>query len=153
MLCFFHILNFLSMQDSCCGDKKGCACCNNTLHCVARWTYAVPLFVFGLLHLINGQSMTGMLAGWPFSLFFVYLSGAGLILAAIAIALNRYARLATTLLAIELGLFVLCIHIPSIVGGGAGAQMSFMFALKDLALVGGALLIASQSTNRGFSAK
>ena len=92
-----------------------------------------------------------MLAGWPAPLFFVYLSGAGLILAALAIAFNRYARLAALLLAVELGLFILTIHIPGVIRGGEMMQMSFMSLLKDLALLGGALLIAAMTCDRGLS--
>ncbi len=115
--------------------------------------FAVPLFIFGVFHFLKGPDMAGMLAGWPFALFLVYLSGAGLILGAVAIVLNRYARLAATLLAIELGIFVLALHLPGVIAGGASAQMSVMSALKDLALAGGALVLASHVMNRGFSAK
>lgn len=97
--------------------------------------------------------MVGMLAGWPFALFLVYVSGAGLILGAIALMLNHFARLAAILLAVEIGLFVLTLHLPAMLAGGAGAQMSMMSALKDLALAGGALALAASMTNRGFSAK
>lgn len=141
------------MHDSCCGDKKGTGCCSSTLNCVGRWFFAVPMFIFGVFHFLKGPDMAGMLAGWPFALFFVYLAGAGLVLGAVAIVLNRYARLAATLLAVELGIFVLVLHLPGVIAGGASAQMSTMSALKDLALVGGALVIASHMTNRGFSAK
>ncbi len=141
------------MQDSCCGDKKSCGQSAHTLHCVGRFLFAIPLLVFGVFHFLNGQSMVGMLAGWPFALFLVYVSGAGLILGAIALMLNRFARLAAILLAVEIGLFVLTLHLPAMLAGGAGAQMSMMSALKDLALVGGALALAASMTNRGFSAK
>lgn len=141
------------MQDSCCGDKKGTECCSTTLACAGRCLFAIPLFVFGVFHFMNGATMAGMLAGWPAALFLVYLSGAGLILGAVAIVINRYARLAATLIAIELGLFVLSLHLPGIIAGGDGMQMSLMSALKDLALAGGALVIASHTSNRGFSAK
>lgn len=141
------------MHDSCCGDKKGTGCCSSTLNCVGRCLFAIPLFVFGVFHFMNGAAMTGMLSGWPFALFLVYLSGAGLILGAVAIVINRYARLAATLIAIEIALFVLIFHIPGVIAGGDGMQMSLMSTLKDLALVGGALVIASHMTNRGFSAK
>lgn len=141
------------MHDSCCNDKKGTGCCSSTLACAGRCLFAAPLFVFGVFHFINGAAMAGMLAGWPFALFLVYLSGAGLILGAVAIVLNRYARLAATLLAVELGIFILALHLPGVLAGGAGAQMSVMSALKDLALAGGALVIASHMMNRGFSSK
>lgn len=111
------------------------------------------MFIFGVFHFLGGADMAGALAGWPFALFLVYVSGAGLILGAIAIVLNRYARLAATLLAVEIGIFILALHLPGVLAGGEGVQMALMGTLKDLALVGGALVIASHMTNRGFSAK
>ncbi len=148
------------MHDACCvdkGDKKGCSCgcvCGGgTLACIGRIAFALPLFIFGIFHFLKGEDMVGVLSGWPFPLFLVYVSGAGLVLAAIAIALNRYARLAALLLAAELLLFVLTIHLSGIITGGTGMQMSIMSAMKDLALVGGALVIAAHMGNRGCSTK
>lgn len=141
------------MHDSCCDNKKETKCCSGTLAGVGHWMFAVPMFIFGVFHFLKGPDMAGVLAGWPFALFLVYVSGAGLILGAVAIVLNRYARLAATLLAVELGIFVLALHLPGVIAGGASAQMSTMSALKDLALVGGALVIASHMMNRGFSSK
>lgn len=141
------------MQNSCCTDKKDCSCCGVSLGCTAKWLYAVPLFVFGLFHFLQGKNMVGMISNWPMPLFWVYLSGAGLILGTLAIVLNRYARLASMLLAVELGLFVLILHVPAILAGGEGAQMSVMSALKDIALIGGALFISTHSSNRNFTTK
>ncbi len=142
------------MNGSCCAEKGSCGCGpsagrDGQLQMAGRWLFATPLFIFGIFHFINGQMMTGMLAGWPAPLFFVYLSGAGLILSAIAIVINRYAKLAATLLAVELGLFVLIIHLPGLLAGGG--QMSLMGLLKDAALAGSALFMASGCVNRGFS--
>lgn len=111
------------------------------------------MFLFGAFHFLNGQAMTGVLSGWPFALFFVYLSGAGLILGALAIMINRYARTAAFLLAAELALFVLAIHLPAVLAGGEGMQMALGGMLKDIALVGGALVIGVYSVNRGLSKK
>lgn len=97
--------------------------------------------------------MVGMLPGWPAPLFFVYLSGAGLVLAGIAIIINRYARIASFLLAGELALIILIMHLPGVIAGGQNVQMSIMFALKDLGLLAGALLIAAHSSDRGFDTK
>lgn len=141
------------MHDSCCEDKKGCTCCGGTLSCVARCTYAVPMLIFGLFHFLSGQAMVGALTGWPFALFFVYLSGAGLVLGALAIMLNRYARTASFLLALEIALFVLIIHLPVVLAGGEGMQMAVASMLKDVALIGGALVIGTHSMDRGFSKK
>lgn len=142
------------MHDSCCGDKKGCECLEGSvLSCVARCLFAVPMFIFGVFHLLSGPAMTGVLAGWPFALFLVYVSGAGLLLGALAIIINRYARIAAFLLAAEIAIFILAIHLPAILAGGEGMQMAIGAMLKDVALAGGALVIGVCSVNRGFSKK
>lgn len=97
--------------------------------------------------------MTSYLAGWPFALFFIYLSGAGLILGGLAIIINRYARLAAFLLTAEIGVFILAIHLPGVVQGGDMLPMAIGNMLKDVAIAGGALFIGAHSFNRGFSNK
>jgi uncharacterized membrane protein YphA (DoxX/SURF4 family) len=98
------------------------------------------MFVFGVFHFMNTSAMVGMLSAWPAPTFWVYLSGAGLIATGLALALNKYTVLAAKLLALELGLFILFIHLPGAINGN---QMSIMSLLKDLAIMGGALLVAS----------
>lgn len=115
--------------------------------------FAVPMIIFGLFHFMGGTDMVGYLAGWPFPLFLIYLSGAGLVLGGLAIAINRYARLAAFLLALEIGIFVLTMHLPGVLQGGEGMQMAIGNMLKDVVLVGGALFIGAHSMNRGFSKK
>lgn len=85
--------------------------------------------------------MAGMLSGWPAAQFFVYLSGAGLVLGGIAIVIDKKAQLASLLLALELLLFILFIHLPGM-GSEEMRQTAMQGMLKDLALIGGALLIA-----------
>lgn len=109
------------------------------LACAGRWCIAVPMFVFGVFHFMNAGAMAGMLGGWPAPTMWVYLSGAGLIASGLAIVLNKYVALAAKLLALEIGLFILFLHLP---GALSGNQMSVMSLLKDLAVMGGALLIA-----------
>ena len=108
----------------------------------ARIIYALPFFVFGLFHFIKGPAMAGMvLPGWPLASVLVYISGAGMILASISIIIDKYAKLATLLLAAELLLIIITIHIPAL-GNPQTAQMSTMGLLKDLSLMGAALVIS-----------
>jgi putative oxidoreductase len=151
MLSYEHILFPFFMQDTCCNDKTSCGCTKNGLNTAGRILFSIPFLLFGMAHFTSGPMMTASLEGWPFALFFVYLSGAGLILGALAIILNRCARIAATLLAVEIGMFILGIHVPGILANPATAQMSIMFTLKDVALLGGALVIASSMSNRGFT--
>lgn len=110
---------------------------------VARILYAVPFFIFGIFHFLSANKMAGMVPSFiPGGVLWIYISGLGFILAAISIISQIQTRLACLLLAAVLIIFVLTIHIPSIVAGGAMAQLSVMGLLKDTSLAGGALVIA-----------
>ncbi len=111
---------------------------------IGQIIYAIPLLVFGFFHMMNGGGMAeSVLSGWPGATVLVYISGLGLIAAAIANFINKYARLANLLLAAELLIFIIAIHLP-----GMGAedemmkQMAMMGMLKDLGLMGGAIVLA-----------
>lgn len=110
-----------------------------------RFLYAIPMGVFGVFHFLHADQMVGYLAGWPMAKGLIYISGAGLILAAIAIIIDKHAKLASLLLALMLALFILFLHLPGVMAGGASSQMAMMSLLKDAALMGGALVIAANS--------
>ena len=113
---------------------------------LARIIFALPFAIFGFGHLTNAGAMAGMLPGWPMPEFFIYLSGVGLILAAISIIIDKKTRLACLLLALLLLLIVLFIHAP---GMGAedpmAAQTAMSMLLKDVGLMGAALILAGIS--------
>jgi len=107
----------------------------------ARIIFAIPFAIFGLFHFMSGKEMAGFMAGWPAAEFLVYLSGAGMIAATLAIIINKYARLASLLLAGELLIFILAIQLPML-SNPEMAQMAITGVLKDLSLIGGALMVA-----------
>ena len=79
----------------------------------------------------------------PVKIVWVFLSGAGLIAAAVSMYIGKYDKLATTLLAIFLLLLVLMVHLPGAMAGGEGAQNATSMLLKDLGLAGAAMLYAT----------
>lgn len=109
---------------------------------LGRYFLAVPMAIFGIFHFLSADQMAGMVP-LPGGAIWVYLTGLALLAAAVAIITSRKARLASTLLAILLLVFVLAIHLPSVMAGGDSGQMSLMSLLKDVALAGGALVFAS----------
>lgn len=113
------------------------------LSVAGRYLFAVPMFLFGLFHFMNGNMMAeSFIPDWlPFKLFFVYLTGAGLIAAAVSFVIKVYARLAGLLLALMLLLFIVLLWMPGIM---AGNQDMMSYLLKDLGLLGGALMVAGQ---------
>lgn len=107
--------------------------------------YAVPMLIFGLFHFMNAGQMSGMVPSWmPFGVFWVYLTGLALLAAGVAFIINKKVALAGKLLSLLLIVFVLTIHLPAVIGGD---QMAMAMVLKDFALAGGALYIASTSDN------
>lgn len=113
---------------------------------IGKILYALPLLIFGMMHFMKGGEMSGMLQNWPAALFFVYLSGAGLVLAAVSIIINKYTRLASLLLAVELLLIIVFMQIPGLMSDDPMTmQMAMMMTLKDMGLMGGALIIAAIS--------
>jgi putative oxidoreductase len=114
------------------------------LSIIGRFLFALPLIGFGLGHLTNPEGMAGMVpAYFPGGVFWVYLTGVAFIAAAISFMTGQMMRIAGMLLAMMLGIFVLTIHLPAVQGVGM-KSLAFAVLLKDLALAGGALVIASQ---------
>ena len=112
----------------------------------ARLLYAIPMALFGIFHFLNASQMTGMVPSFiPGGVFWVYLTGLALILAAVSILIQKQARLACLLLALMLIIFVLTIHLPGL--GGENAQMAMPMLLKDTALAGGALAFAGTASD------
>ena len=108
---------------------------------VARLLYAIPMALFGIFHFMNGADMAGMVPSFiPGGVFWVYLTGLALVLAAVSIIIQKKARLACLLLALLLIIFVLTMHVPGL--SGENAQMAMPMLLKDTALAGAALAFA-----------
>ena len=111
---------------------------------VAEIIFALTMLVFGFNHIQAGEMMAG---GVPIAggVIWVYVTGAGLILAAIAIIINRFKTLACYLLALMLLIFVALIHIPSFVQAKdqMGKMMPMISTLKDIAIAMGAILIGN----------
>ena len=88
----------------------------------------------------------------PGALILNYIAGIGLILAAVAIVINKKGKLASLLLAVELLLFIIILHIPKMMGisdpsmyGGNIEWMKMdgmVHTFKDLGLMAAALVFA-----------
>lgn len=108
---------------------------------LGRFLLALPMAMFGVIHFMAADNMAGMVP-LPGGAIWVYITGVALIAAAVSIIIQKKARLAATLLAILLLIFVFTIHLPGALAGGDGGQMSMMSLLKDFAIAGGALIYA-----------
>lgn len=104
--------------------------------------YAIPMMIFGLMHLANGGAMSGMVPSYlPFGIVWVYITGIALIAAAISIIIGKKDKLSALLLGIMLVLFALTIHLPGTFNPET-AMMSMPMLLKDTALAGASFLIS-----------
>ena len=116
---------------------------NSTLN-LGKWVFILPFAVFGFLHLRNADEMAGMvptfLSGGS---FWVYLTGIAQVAFALSVVIGKYDKLAAILCAVMLLIFVLTLHFP----GLSNLQMSKLAMtnmLKDLGLIGGAMMYASR---------
>lgn len=112
-----------------------------SLTTIGRIIYAIPFIIFGINHFMYVNSMAGMLSGWPAPEILVYISGAGMILAGIAIITKLYAKTACLLLALMLLIFIVALHLPGL-GNEATRAGAMGGLLKDTSLLGAALTYA-----------
>ena len=108
---------------------------------IGKLLYAGPMAMFGIFHLTSADGMTGYVPDFlPAPIFFVYLTGIALILAAIAIILGKKAKLATQLLGFMLALFAILIHFSGFMNQDPVSSSMF---LKDVALAGAAWFMSA----------
>ncbi len=124
---------------------------------IGRILFAIPFLVMGINHFIMIDVFTGMLSTFiPGGGYTILLTGAFLVFAAVCLIINKWVPMICYLLAGLLLLFILTIHIPSFFTPGATMQhlieVHLMNLLKDLGLMGGALLIASYSSEKKVTA-
>ncbi|WP_258104599.1 DoxX family protein [Marinoscillum sp. MHG1-6] len=112
---------------------------------IGKLLYALPLSMFGFFHFMNASAMAGIVPSFlPFAQFWVYLTGTALILAAVAIIIDKKAKLATTLLGIMLAIFAVFVHLPGFLDMAQPASSMF---LKDTALSGAAFFFSAHLKN------
>src|SRR3989344_769172 len=102
---------------------------------IARMIYAAPFAVFGVLHFMNASALSGMVPSYiPGGIVWVYVTGLVFIGASLSILLEKYTSIGIQALAVQLVVFILLVHLPSLPG-------SLGNFLKDIALLGGALML------------
>lgn len=120
---------------------------NANLTRIGTILYALIIGYFGVMHIMNATMMAGAVPGFvPESMrtIAVYISGAAMILAALAFIINKFAKAAGILLAALLLLFALGIHLNHYMSGNEASLPHF---LKDTGLAAAALIIAGISRN------
>lgn len=111
---------------------------------MARSLYAVALPLFGLHHFLDAAGAANAVPAWlPLRLGWAYLTGAGHVAAGAAILLGIVPRLAATLEAIMVSMFVLLVHVPGVIGAPGDPLQWTMFVVASA--IGGAAWIVARS--------
>ena len=121
---------------------------NATLSKIGIILYALVIGTFGVMHFMNADGMAKMVPDYMpgAGKIWVYITGAGMILAAIAFLTGKYSRLAGILLAVMLLIFILTLHVPGIMNADEATKGMYMGnLLKDTAIAGAALIIAGRT--------
>ncbi len=110
---------------------------------IGRILYALPFLFFGINHFIEvvplyDPKFTSFIPLGPFT---IMLTGVLLIAAGIGIIIRKFVIILATILAVLLLLFITTIHIPHLIQGIA-TEYAMINLLKDVALMGGSLMIA-----------
>ncbi len=106
----------------------------NALLNFGKYLYAIPFLLFGFFHFMGANDMAGMVPV-PGGAIWVYITGAAMLAAGVAILIGKMDKLAAFLLGVLLLVYVVALHAK---GAFAGDQMAMTSMLKDLALAGGA---------------
>lgn len=111
---------------------------------LAEVLYALIMGVFGVAHFMNADKMSGAIPDYMpgDGKMWIYITGAALIAAALAILLNKFKILACYLLAVMLLIFVFTLHLQPAMNGDPG------MLLKDSALAMAAIIIGNRSSDK-----
>jgi uncharacterized membrane protein YphA (DoxX/SURF4 family) len=122
---------------------------NTSLVRIGTILYALVVGFFGINHFLNASGMAGMLPSFFHgAVFWVYLTGFALILAAISFIIGKQVKIAGILLALFLIIIVLTIHLPAVINAPDEAASRFPMTnlIKDTGLAAAALMIAGRGS-------
>lgn len=118
---------------------------NTTIFRIGTILYAFVIGFFGVNHFLHSTGFQNTVPSFiPGGVFWVYLTGAALIAAAISFLTGKLTRLAGIFLALFLIIVVLTVHLPALMHseGSAPVSLPLINLVKDTGLAAGALMIA-----------
>ena len=102
---------------------------------LGKYLFAAPMAIFGVMHFLSADIMGSKTPGGN---TVVYITGIALIAAAVSIFIEKYDKLAATLLGLLLLLFIIP-HAQNI----ANNDLELINILKNISLAGGAFMYTS----------
>jgi uncharacterized membrane protein len=103
--------------------------------------FAIPLAVFGALHLSDEKSLLGLVPRYmPWRMFWVYFVGIALIVASLSIATKIQVRWSGLLFGIMMFLFVAMLHFPGAVK--TGNRILWTIVIREMSFGGGGWVLA-----------
>lgn len=115
-----------------------------------RIIFAIPFALFGVNHFINWELMADIYISYiPIGVFTSIITGIVMVLVSLSLIFKKYITLNCLILAILLFIFIVTIHIPQLFSDdNVMVMMALTHLLKDMSLMGGALLIAGLSSDQ-----
>lgn len=109
-----------------------------------RILFMVPFLMLGMHHFLMADKMVAMVPTWlPGGIVWVYITGVFDVAAALAIITVIQIRLAGFLLCLLLLIYVVFMHIPSMLSADpTTSALGMIGVMKDTGLAGGALLLS-----------
>lgn len=115
---------------------------------IARFLYGLSLIFFGIAHFVDVKDTVSLIPHWlPGPLFWAYFTGCAFIAAGLAALVGFCARLAVTLSALQLALFLFLVWIP-IVATGAKDPFQWSETILNAALCAGAWVMTDSYRDR-----
>jgi len=116
---------------------------------LGRYLYALPLFIFGVQHLMYARFVATLVPAWiPGQLFWAYFVGVAFFAAALSIIVRKITPLAPILLGLMFLLWVILLHLPRVIAAPHDGK-EWTSAFVALAMSGSAYAVAGTFAKRG----